>query len=101
MKLTQYDNEVLETWRTGRLGGLYMNSYTMSKDDPEECSQLERVAKILSARPPLERRGVLNEIKGRVRGAQRAEEREQMESLLGMLHHYISSVMQPEVNKVD
>ncbi len=101
MKLIQYDNEILETWRTGRLGGLYLNSYMISKDDPEECSQLERVAEILSTRPQPERIILLNEIKRRVRGAQREEDSGQMESLLGMLNHYIGSVMQPEVNKVD
>lgn len=101
MKLIQYDNEVLEGWRTGRLGCLYMNSYIASRDDPEECSQLEKVAQVLSTRPPLERRFVLNEIKIRLRGAQRNKDSEQMDSLLGMLNHYIGSVMQPEVRKVD
>lgn len=95
-KLIQYDNEVLETWRTGRLGGLYLNSYMISRDDSEECSQLERVAKILSTRPQPERIILLNEITRRVQRTQREEDGGQMETLLGMLHHYISSVMQPE-----
>ncbi len=101
MKLTQYDNEILETWRTSRLGSLYMTGYVVSRADPEECSQLERVARILSTRPQPERVTLLNEIKTRLRGAQREKDGEQTESLFGMLNHYIGNVMQPEVSKVD
>lgn len=95
MLLTQYPIEILKTWRTGRLGCLYLNSFRASRDDPEECSQLERIAQVLSTRPLLERKGIYRTIRHDLMAAQQREDAEQTHLLIEMLNHYVESVLQP------
>jgi len=98
MILKQYPTEVLKTWRTSRLGCLYMNKYTSLREDPEGSSQLETIAQILSTRPLLERKRIVREIRRNLGSANYHEDVEQRVLLMGMLNHYISSVMQPNPN---
>ena len=60
--LIQYDPGTIETWRTSRLGNLYMNSFSFSDSYPEESSQTERIAFILSRRSLGELKPLLREI---------------------------------------
>ncbi|HLC80552.1 MAG TPA: hypothetical protein VJG31_02160 [Candidatus Nanoarchaeia archaeon] len=98
MKLKQYEDEVLKTWRTGRLGALYITSYLVSRDHSEESSQLERIAQILSTRPLAERESLLLHLKTEIRVAQKLRDFERGRSYAQMMGHYIESVLQPNPN---
>jgi hypothetical protein len=98
MLITPYPNEMLHSWRTGRLGCLYMNNYIASKKDSEDGSQLERVTQILSTRPFPERKNLFFEIKKQMISAFYYEDEEQRDLMVGMLSHYIGSCMVPVKN---
>ena len=97
MKLTQYPKEILKTWRTSRLGCLYMNCYMISRDDPEEFPQLEMVAQILSTRLLSEREDLLRAIKSTVNPeieeAQKQGDIQKKALLLGMQDYYLQKVL--------
>lgn len=45
-----YPKRALETWRTSRLGGLYISCFTLSERDSRELHKLGRVTDVLSRR---------------------------------------------------
>jgi hypothetical protein len=96
MRLTQYPTETLQTWRTGRLGGLYMNSFTMSRDDSAELSQLERIAGVMRGRPLAEQRGVMTEIRRNLMAATRRGDYGQAQMFAEMACHYAQKVISPQ-----
>jgi hypothetical protein len=91
--LTQYTDEMLETWRTSRLGCLYMNSFLASQRGLEDESQLERVARVLAQRPLREKKSIQSTIVGEMNKAIGSEDRERAELYRAMLNHYIINTM--------
>ena len=55
LKLKNYTKEQLETWRTSRIGGLYINAFLQAGSDSNAKSLLEITTEILSSRPLKER----------------------------------------------
>ena len=91
MLAIQYTKKMLETWRTGRLGCLYITCFTLSKKDPEELSQLERVTEILSRRPMEEVRGIYVHICEEIISCCKQEDYERaalLEEMKQHLHNY-------------
>ncbi|GEM_PF-2526740 len=92
MPLIQYPEEVIRTWRTGRLGALYMNSFTVSRTDPGESSQLARITRILDSRPFEEKRALYLEIQEQIRVNCRSEDYERAALLEDMKQHLLQHI---------
>jgi len=92
MPLIQYPEEVIKTWRTGRLGALYMSSFTVSRTDSEESSQLARIARILDSRPVGEKSALYLEICEQIRVSCRSEDYDRAALLRDMKQHFLQYV---------
>ncbi|MBU0981041.1 MAG: hypothetical protein KJ709_09690 [Nanoarchaeota archaeon] len=88
MQLKQYDQTMLETWGTGRLGALYLSSFSISREEPQELPQLETIAEILFRRPFDERKGIYLHIQNELAGSIRAEDYERAALMRDMKEHY-------------
>ncbi len=92
-KLIQYERRVIETWRTGRLGVLYMNSFSFSRNDETELGQLETITDILSSRPLRERQQFFGQIYHTRQQAAVQNDSEQGETLNAMVLHYALNIL--------
>ncbi|MEK6919296.1 MAG: hypothetical protein AABW73_04655 [Nanoarchaeota archaeon] len=93
--LIQYDPGTIETWRTSRLGNLYMNSFSFSDSYPEESSQTERIAFILSRRSLGELKPLLREIDVHLDLAKKAGHSQNAGMLEKMREHFKERVLGP------
>ncbi|MFH1592041.1 MAG: hypothetical protein ABIB47_01605 [Candidatus Woesearchaeota archaeon] len=85
--LNQYSKGVLKSWRTGRLGCLYMNSFIASREHSDELGQLELVTEILALRPFEKRLELYHEIKRHHDNSVRWEAYEHAQILKDMQNH--------------
>ena len=92
MPLAQYPEEVIRTWGAGRLGTLYMNSFTVSRTDPEESSQLARITKVLDSRPIWEKQTLYLKICEQIRVSCRSQAYESAALLRDMKQHFLQHV---------
>ena len=92
MIINQYPDEVIRTWRTSRLGCLYMNSYTIAiTQDAEETSQLARITDILSSRPRKETAEIYRWINREL--SVYSPDPEKKALLTGMKNHFYRNVL--------
>lgn len=100
----EYSQRTLETWRTSRLGCLYMNSFRLANtirlgEQPDHTSNLETAAQVLSKRQHPEKRKLYSEIRRLIRSAQRNTEDgkydDNVQLVLDLLNHYVGKVMEP------
>jgi len=92
MPLRQYPEEVIQTWRTGRLGALYMSSFTVSRTDSAESSQLARITRILDSRPVGEKRALYLEIQEQIMVSCRSEDYERAALHRDMKQHFLQHI---------
>ena len=93
MQLKQYPLHILSTWRTGRLGALYMNSFEESMRDSCETEQLNRVMAILARRNPTEIFAIYDEISRHLGAEVGRESYEHAAVLRDMRWHYVERVI--------
>lgn len=84
-----YPKKQLDTWKTGRLGSLYMNMFTMVGDDYEDNSQLKIITDILKDRPLAETRPIKNFIRTQMR---RTSDGEESMKYTNMINYFIANV---------
>ena len=88
VKIKQFPDSVIANWRTGSLGGLYMNSFIASRKYDSECSQLERITAILAKRDIGERAAVAFHFKAALKAYVAKEDYENASLFRDMILHY-------------
>ncbi|MFH1649762.1 MAG: hypothetical protein ABIA93_04390 [Candidatus Woesearchaeota archaeon] len=83
----------LKTWRTSRLGALYMTAFSTSRKDAEDMGQLELITEEIRHRPFKQRAHVLTQIDSALSSEISRENYEQAALLRDMQTHYRSSVL--------
>jgi hypothetical protein len=91
--MTQYSNRVIRTWSSHRLGCLYMNSFSFSRDEPEELGQLERIVNVLKLRPFDERLTIYSEIGRHFRNNIREEDYKRAAVLRDMKQYFKNKIL--------
>ena len=91
---TIYTTKNLETWRAGRLGVAYMNTFLMLRNQPEVTPklQLERITEALSKKSSKEKIGVNHMIYREFRAQCHAQDRKNMDLYNDLLVHYAKHV---------
>lgn len=93
VRMKQYPDSVIANWRTGSLGGLYMNSFIASKHDSSEGSQLEHITAILAQRDIGERAAIAFHFKAALKAYVAKEDYENASLFRDMILHYNMHVL--------
>jgi len=80
--------DAIKTWRTARLGCLYLCLYVQSREDPTTTPNLEGVAKLLGERDWKEVKDIQDFIAGEVRRNARSKNYDIAEFYNEMLQHF-------------
>lgn len=94
INLKEYSQEQLDAMRFGRLGCLYMSTFTLSKKDPSLALQLEEITRALFRRNDVKSKMHLQaHMQMQLRSDVKSENYEQATVMRDMLRHYQQRVL--------
>lgn len=93
MILNNYPTEVIASWRTSRLGCLYMNACIAGRHSPDDAAVRNRVIGVLATRPILERLALYDTLQREYERVLRGEWYEHAAHVHDMLDRFRMSIL--------